>query len=306
MPYGQLSVTVVEAKNLKDTDFFDKADPYIILSVDRQNKKRTKTKQDAGKNAAWNETFTFEIIEGQKDMLLEVFDEDIGTDDLMGGTIVDLRPVFASGLVDQWFALKRKSGKAAGDVRVVMRFTSQGPTSGHTHPAQTPGGAYPQQPHLQQPHLQQPYAGYGVPPQNPIYHGLGPQGGAMPSSYGSGTPPPITPPSHIAYPSSTGGFPDPSAYGAPSHDKQYSTPPVPQYGAPAVPQYGGAPTPQYGQHETKHETKPSGPAWASTAGIAAGAAALGFIGGKLKQPKNAAELELALEEEWSLNISQFN
>jgi len=144
---------------------------------------------------------------------------------------------------------------------------------------------------------------------------LGPEGGALPSGYGSGTPPPIKapqqtgPPAYPSYPTAGGGFPDPSSYGVnmPGQSQTYYQQPIqttyptyptnptnPTYPTnPTNPTYQtyGAPPPDYKppsseQHIKGKEQKSSGDNdWMKTAGIAvaaaAGAGALGFLGGKL-------------------------
>jgi hypothetical protein len=39
----------------------DKAVPYVSLSLDRQNKQKTRAIQDAGSDATWNEKFTLYV-----------------------------------------------------------------------------------------------------------------------------------------------------------------------------------------------------------------------------------------------------
>ena len=58
----QLIVKIVEAKFLKDADIFGKQDPFMKVFHDGREF-RTTTKDDAGKHAIWNESFTLEDIE---------------------------------------------------------------------------------------------------------------------------------------------------------------------------------------------------------------------------------------------------
>ncbi len=57
MSHGTLQVTVVEGRNLKDTDAFGQNDAYIELYLDKDYKQRTSTIKDTN-SPAWNETFT--------------------------------------------------------------------------------------------------------------------------------------------------------------------------------------------------------------------------------------------------------
>ena len=54
--FCMLEVTIVKAKFYKDADAVGKQDPYISFMYNGK-KVRTDTKDDAGKNADWNEKF---------------------------------------------------------------------------------------------------------------------------------------------------------------------------------------------------------------------------------------------------------
>ncbi|GBC08455.1 hypothetical protein RclHR1_08120006 [Rhizophagus clarus] len=213
MPYGQLEVTVVESKKLQESDFFDKTNPYVSLSLDRHNKQKTRAIQDVGSGATWNEKFTFDVLEGRYELYLEVLDDDISSDDLIGGVAVPLYQVFQIGHIDDWFNITRPSGKPAGEIHLSMNFKNQGPTSGppgHT-PYPVPNGPGYFSPPNSGNSTYKGYSGNQV--QQEILSSLGPEGGAIPSDYGSGAPPSVitaksTAPS--AYPLR---FPVPSSYG---------------------------------------------------------------------------------------------
>jgi Ca2+-dependent lipid-binding protein len=71
-PQGKLSVTVVRANNLINTDFIGKSDPYVVLYVRPMFKVKTKVIDD-NLNPEWNETF--EVIVEDKEtqyLVLEV------------------------------------------------------------------------------------------------------------------------------------------------------------------------------------------------------------------------------------------
>jgi Ca2+-dependent lipid-binding protein len=56
MSHGNLQVTVVEGRNLKDKDAMGQNDTYIELYMDKQYKQRTSTIGDTN-SPTWNETF---------------------------------------------------------------------------------------------------------------------------------------------------------------------------------------------------------------------------------------------------------
>eukprot|EP00281_Chroomonas_sp_CCMP1168_P006044 CAMPEP_0206260442 /NCGR_PEP_ID=MMETSP0047_2-20121206/27097_1 /ASSEMBLY_ACC=CAM_ASM_000192 /TAXON_ID=195065 /ORGANISM="Chroomonas mesostigmatica_cf, Strain CCMP1168" /LENGTH=290 /DNA_ID=CAMNT_0053687537 /DNA_START=59 /DNA_END=927 /DNA_ORIENTATION=- len=133
MPTGQLEVTVVEGKNLKDTDFFTKSDPYVLMWIMGPNNKkgekfRTKTHKSGGKTPKWGDRKTFNIKEGDGMIYLEVFDDDIGKDDLIGKAAINLTGVFNMNgqPTDNWIVVNNNSGRYCGEVRFVLRFTGHG------------------------------------------------------------------------------------------------------------------------------------------------------------------------------------
>ena len=61
MPQGTLEVQVIEAKKLRDTDVFGKMDPYVVLTYGSSQFKTT-VKNNAGRNAMWNERFDLYVL----------------------------------------------------------------------------------------------------------------------------------------------------------------------------------------------------------------------------------------------------
>ena len=51
---GSLTITVIEAILVKDSGFFTKMDPYVIIFCG-SHEKRTTTKNEAGQHPKWNE-----------------------------------------------------------------------------------------------------------------------------------------------------------------------------------------------------------------------------------------------------------
>jgi len=122
MTKGNLKVTIVEAKNLKDEDTIGKGDPFVKLILDDNNSQSTKAKKGE-LNPVYNETFNFNI-DGQKGLKVEVWDKDPGKDDLIGKSDISLSSVFSTGHEDEWIKIKQhKIGRSKGEVHVSMDFT---------------------------------------------------------------------------------------------------------------------------------------------------------------------------------------
>jgi Ca2+-dependent lipid-binding protein len=54
---GNLEVTIVDGRNLKDEDIVGKNDAYVEVYLDKNYKQRTKTVQNSN-NPTWIEKFT--------------------------------------------------------------------------------------------------------------------------------------------------------------------------------------------------------------------------------------------------------
>ncbi|KAJ3376116.1 hypothetical protein GGF31_000183 [Allomyces arbusculus] len=116
---ASLEINIIEARGLKDEELVGKIDPYFIVLVSGE-KQRTRTFKDAGKNPTVNEKLTFTLPEGVRQFNLEVYDDDVGKDDFIGGNIVDLSRAFATGREETWVPLLTRMGRRAGDVHIII------------------------------------------------------------------------------------------------------------------------------------------------------------------------------------------
>ena len=89
---GRLQLTVVEARLTRDTEFFGKMDPFCQVEY-RQQKFKTKVKQNAGKTPVWNETFTVDVKYIGDDFYVKVFDEDVTENEAIGATMLKMSAV---------------------------------------------------------------------------------------------------------------------------------------------------------------------------------------------------------------------
>mmetsp|Transcript_10324 Transcript_10324/g.21712 ORF Transcript_10324/g.21712 Transcript_10324/m.21712 type:complete len:326 (-) Transcript_10324:280-1257(-) len=261
---GILNVMVVEARNMTDKKdgLFGKQDPYVLLRVSHCTEvKRTKTIKNGGKNCRWMQNLNFTITSAaMTDMRLfvEVYDEDPGRDELVGGCEVPLHSLVNSptSAQERSYSLTSKSGKYAGDIVIGVTFNPNAATRGSSktdaygQPAYgAPAGAYGSAPPPPAYGAPQPYgappAPYGQPPAPgygapPAAYGAPPPAYGHPPPQGYGAPPYGAPPAQYGQPPPQ-GYGAPPPYGAPP--AQYGQPPPQGYGAPPY----GAPPPQYGQ-----------------------------------------------------------
>ncbi|KAJ3355373.1 hypothetical protein GGF32_002051 [Allomyces javanicus] len=121
---ASLEIQIVEARGLKDEELVGKIDSYFIVLVGGE-KQRTRTFKDSGKNPTINERLSFTLPEGVRQFNLEVYDDDFGKDDFIGGNIVDLSRAFATGREETWVPLLTRMGRRAGEVHIIIS-TRQG------------------------------------------------------------------------------------------------------------------------------------------------------------------------------------
>ncbi|CDO97208.1 unnamed protein product [Coffea canephora] len=207
-----LEITVVGCSKLKDTEWISRQDPYVCLEY-ASTKFRTRTHTDGGKNPTFQEKFVFSLIEGLREITVAVWNSNTITyDDFIGNGKVQLQKVLSQGFDDSSWPLQTKTGRHAGEVRLIMHYAN----------ANKPATSYaPSAP---------PYVAPAI-PQSSLY-------AAPPPSVGSYLPPttyPAPPPPYSPYPPNPAAYVPapyyppaqaayPAAYGAPS---AYPPPPYP-------------------------------------------------------------------------------
>ncbi|MCO5576477.1 hypothetical protein L7F22_030287 [Adiantum nelumboides] len=134
---GQLlEITVMECSHLKDTEWFSRQDPYVILDY-AGNKYRTKTDTDGGQNPNFNEKYMLPLIEGLREINVAVWNSNtLSADDFLGSGKILLQKVLTDGYHESTWPLTTRSGRRAGDVRVFLHYS--GPrgaqhVSSHVH-----------------------------------------------------------------------------------------------------------------------------------------------------------------------------
>ena len=121
----KLELIIKEAKFLKDADMFGKQDPFIQFTYDNKVYK-TKTQDDAGKHAKFNETFILEDLAKQinNSLKLDTYDEDpTGVDYLSSITPIKFADLVKTTNVQDFHVdhLDAKN-KKAGDISFSTRY----------------------------------------------------------------------------------------------------------------------------------------------------------------------------------------
>ncbi|XP_010270865.1 PREDICTED: leucine-rich repeat extensin-like protein 3 isoform X2 [Nelumbo nucifera] len=225
---GQLfEVTVVGCTRLKDTEWISRQDPYVCLEYGG-TKFRTRTCTDGGKNPTFQEKFNIILIEGLRELKVNVWNSNTLTyDDFIGSGTVQLQKVLSQGFDDTTWPLQGKSGRYAGEVRLILHYQNANKPAATTFAPSAPpyvAPAIPQAP----PYPFPPAATAAYPPPATTYPAVAPY-----SSY---------PPNPAAYPPPAYPPPPPAAYPPPSYPPS-AYPPQPYPPAPAASYYPPGPYP---------------------------------------------------------------
>ncbi|XP_058070086.1 branchpoint-bridging protein-like [Magnolia sinica] len=119
-----LEVTVVGCNKLRDTEWISRQDPYVCLEYGH-TKFRTRTCTDGDKNPTFQEKFVFSLIQGLRELNVVVWNSNTLTyDDFIGSGKVQLEKVLSQGYDDTPWPLQSKSGRYAGEVRLIMHYAN--------------------------------------------------------------------------------------------------------------------------------------------------------------------------------------
>ncbi|KAL3722345.1 hypothetical protein ACJRO7_034683 [Eucalyptus globulus] len=230
---GQLlEVTVVGCTKLKDTEWISRQDPYVCLEYG-STKFRTRTCTDGGKNPTFQEKFVFTLIEGLRELNLAVWNSNTLTyDDFIGIGKVQLHKALSQGFDDTTWPLQTKTGRYAGEARVILHYANAIKPATSSAPSAPPFVASSAPPHVSM---------YYAPPP-PSAHPYGASATAYPATapaYPLYAPNPAAYPSHppnpAAYPPPPYFSPPPSAYPPPAYPPPPAAYPPPSYPPPPGP-----------------------------------------------------------------------
>ncbi|CAN1192453.1 Elicitor-responsive protein 3 [Linum perenne] len=119
-----LEVSVIGCKKLKDTEWLTRQDPYVCVEYG-SNKSRTRTCTDGGRNPSFQEKFVFTLIDGLRELSVVVWNSNTLTyDDFIGNGKVQLEKVLTEGYDDSNWPLQTKTGKYAGELRLIMHYAN--------------------------------------------------------------------------------------------------------------------------------------------------------------------------------------
>nr|CAB3468509.1 unnamed protein product [Digitaria exilis] len=234
-----LEVRVTGCRKLRDTEFFTRQDPYVVLEY-ATTKLRTRTCTDGGRNPSFDEKFHIPLIEGLRELNVTVWNSNTLThDDFIGSGRVYLHKVLTNGYDDSSWSLQTRHMRSAGEVKLIMHVDvsamrnkmgkSIAASSTHSvppHPMPAPIPAPSQGPAAPAPVLASAVPYTGAPPSYPPASAY-PAATAYPA-YPTPSPPYTTPeyppPPQQPYPPMPMGYPPPSYPPQPYEQQPYPPP----------------------------------------------------------------------------------
>ncbi|KAF7840801.1 protein SRC2-like protein [Senna tora] len=228
--HGQLlEVTVVSGYKLKDTEWISRQDPYVCLEYG-STKFRTQTCTDGGKNPTFREKFMFTLIEGLRELNIQVWNSNtLSVDDFIGSGKVQLHRALSTGFDDSCWPLQTKTGRNAGEIKLILYYPEARKASPFYAPSAPPYVPPPGNSHA--PPYPAPASSY-PPPSSAHYYPPPPPASVNPYSYPPSSPYPsyscdytssLYPPPPAAYPPSP--YPSTSVY----PQSPYPPPPASSY-----------------------------------------------------------------------------
>ena len=143
---GILSVTILQAKNLKKSDWFGENDCYAVISIEplsfetkvkagdkkRQTETYQKTQIHDGSHPIFNEKLVFPVPQNLDTLYVQLWDSDYDKDDLLGSGTLNLLDddqggQFDTNLDKQWLhtvtiPLINDKGGNGGTLELVLHF----------------------------------------------------------------------------------------------------------------------------------------------------------------------------------------
>ncbi|XP_047063459.1 elicitor-responsive protein 3-like [Lolium rigidum] len=127
MVRGKLEVLLISAKGLDDSDFFNRMDPYVILTW-RSNEQKSTVAKGAGGEPEWNETFAFKVYssaDNSPQLSLKIMDSDtFSADDIVGEASIPLEAVLLEGSLPPTVHRIVKDEEYRGEIKIALTFTS--------------------------------------------------------------------------------------------------------------------------------------------------------------------------------------
>ncbi|KAG0746823.1 hypothetical protein G6F23_003254 [Rhizopus arrhizus] len=202
MAVGKLSVTPVTARSIPS---IGEAKLFVGCFIQETEKHRTHSVD--GREPSWKNSLTCNVPEGQNTLTIELVNENPNHGGLLAYSKVELNHVFNQGSESKWVQLiSASNGQPFGELQLNLVFNGSNTVSSVTSSFGNMSLQGDEQVAYKQSTTQsQTSVHHQSESRQGSYSSLGPAN-PLPDNYGTGTPPPFTPPAPIRY-NSEGSMP---------------------------------------------------------------------------------------------------
>ena len=159
---GRLDIRIVEARNLPDTQWISKPDPYVIVHL--ENQQHRTSVQENQVSPKWDEVFKFTVAdENSAQLKFELWNKNVVSDEFLGQYTLSISGLERGVVRDEWYLLQQCKSNAELRVRVLANDFGRTPAVAPTGFAQVGGPVAALMTQAQSYPPQQP----GYPPQQP-------------------------------------------------------------------------------------------------------------------------------------------
>ncbi|CAG8484681.1 8702_t:CDS:2 [Ambispora leptoticha] len=122
MVKGDLHVRVLEGRNVKDTDAIGQGDPFVEFWIDGHEKHKTEARNNTS-TPVWLYETIFPLSGSEHHLHVRLLDKDLLSNDEIGETEVDLKPVYQSYYQDTWIQVSQPGSKeATGEIHLILEY----------------------------------------------------------------------------------------------------------------------------------------------------------------------------------------
>lgn len=119
-----MTITLVEGKLVRNTEYLGEMDPYCTLTFKNQ-KFKTKVHDNGGKKPVWNESFSIEVESPTEEIVLRCWDLDLTSSSPIGFATIKLSSLMINCGIEDWFPIIFEN-KTAGEIFIRSKFEPKG------------------------------------------------------------------------------------------------------------------------------------------------------------------------------------
>jgi Ca2+-dependent lipid-binding protein len=118
-------VKIVEARGLPKMDTDGQSEPYCEIRLTNSIAQKTSVATKNQTDPKWNSTFSFQTTLSNEELLINVLDQDLSKDDLIGYIKFPIRVISFNVVHDQFFTLiPGPRVKESGKIRLLLHLTN--------------------------------------------------------------------------------------------------------------------------------------------------------------------------------------